>query len=59
MAGFEVAIFFDKLAVLDDGATNAGGEGEIKTTAGTVASFGEAGEIGVVFDIDGEMEIVG
>lgn len=59
MAGFEVAIFFDKLAVLDDSATNAGGEGEIKTTASTVASFGEAGEIGVVFDIDGEMEIVG
>lgn len=57
MAGFEVAIFFDKLAVLDDGATNAGGEGEIKTTASTVASFGEAGEIGVVFDVNWDMKI--
>lgn len=57
MAGFEVAIFFDKLAVLDDGATNAGGEGEIKTTASTVASLGKASEIGVIFDVNWDMKI--
>lgn len=57
MAGFEVAIFFDKLAVLDDGATNTGREGKVKAATFAVASLGKASEIGVIFDVNWDMKI--
>lgn len=57
VARFEFAETLDEMAVFDDAATDTGGEGEIEATTCAAAGFGESSEIGVVFDVDGLIEV--
>ena len=58
VARLEIAVFIRELAADGDAAADTGAKGVIDVLVIDVASFGEGGEISVVFDESGELEIL-
>ena len=58
MTGLKIAVALSELAIFYDAATDTGREGEIKGATFAMVGLGESGEIGVVFNVDGEAEII-
>ena len=58
VAGLEVGVALDDLAIFDHAATDTGRKGEVKGAPLETVGLGEGGKIGVVIEVNGEIEVV-